>query len=96
VVARAAKRHTHGLSGLSATDEATQLTLAIQAVGAALADYGDVPVEFAVLRSARGSQRGRLRIETHGVNGATERLRAALRMTALVEQERGGVVAIGR
>jgi len=57
-----------------------------------LADYGDVPVAFAVLRSARG----RLRIETHGVNGATERLRAALRMTALVEQEQRGVVAIGR
>jgi len=57
-----------------------------------LADYGDVPVAFAVLRSARG----RLRIETHGVNGATERLRAALRMTALVEAERGGLIALGQ
>jgi len=94
-ISRAALAHAgaHPAQGLTATDEATQLTLAIETVGAALADYGDVPVAFAVLRSARG----RLRIETHGVNGATERLRAALRMTALVEAEqRGGLVAIGK
>ncbi|HUY77756.1 MAG TPA: hypothetical protein VMV29_13365 [Ktedonobacterales bacterium] len=93
-ISRVALAHAgaHPTVGLTATDEATQLTLAIETVGAALADYGDVPVAFAVLRSARG----RLRIETHGVNGATERLRAALRMTALVEAERGGLITLGQ
>jgi len=93
-ISRVALAHAgaHPAVGMTATDEATQLALAIETVGAALADYGDVPVAFAVLRSARE----RLRIETHGVNGATECLRAALRMTALVEAERGGLITLGQ